>query len=87
MYSSRSGEVKYLGISECTEDTLRRAHAVHPVAAAQFEYAPFTLEIEDPKIGILDACQNLNITLVAYSPLGRGVLGGKIVRTESLSQW
>ena len=83
--SGRAGKVKYLGISECTEDTLRRAHAVHPVAAAQFEYAAATLDIEDPKIGIFNACKELGITLVAYSPLGRGILGGKIVRISSVA--
>lgn len=59
-------------------DTLRRAHAVHPIAAAQFEYAPFTLDVE--KVGMFKACEELGITLVCYSPLGRGLLTGKIVR-------
>ena len=75
----RSGKVKYLGISECSADTLRRAHAVHPVAAAQFEYAPWTLDIEDPNIGIFKTCKELGIAIVAYSPLGRGLLTGKYV--------
>ncbi|EKM58176.1 uncharacterized protein PHACADRAFT_252277 [Phanerochaete carnosa HHB-10118-sp] len=74
----KAGKVKYIGISECSEDTLRRAHAVYPIAAAQFEYAPFTLNIEDPQIGIWNACKELGITLVAYSPLGRGLLSGKL---------
>ena len=52
---------------------------MHPVAAAQFEYAPFTLEIEDQSVGIFKACKELNIALIAYSPLGRGLLSGKIV--------
>lgn len=78
--SSRTGKVKYIGISECTEDTLRRAHAVHPLTAAQFEYAPFTLSIEDPQIGIWNACKELGIPLVASCPLGRGILSGKFVR-------
>lgn len=79
----RAGKVKYIGISECSENTLRRAHAVHPISAVQFEYAPFTLTIEDPEIGIFRVCQELGITLVAYSPLGRGLLTGKIVRIDS----
>ncbi|GJE84288.1 aldo-keto reductase [Phanerochaete sordida] len=74
----KAGKVKYLGISECSAATLRRAHAVHPMAAAQFEYAPFTLGVEDPRIGIRDACKELGITLIAYSPLGRGLLTGKL---------
>lgn len=74
----RAGKVKYIGISECSEATLRRAHAVHPLAAAQFEYAPFTLSIEDPQVGIRDACAELGIALVAYSPLGRGLLSGQL---------
>ena len=74
------GKVKYLGLSECSEDTLRRAHAVHPISALQVEYSPFTLDIEDPKIGLLKAARELGITIVAYSPLGRGLITGKYVR-------
>lgn len=75
----RSGKVKHIGISECSQETLRRAHAVHPISAVQFEYAPFTLTIEDPEVGIFRTCQELGIALVAYSPLGRGLLTGNIV--------
>ena len=74
----RAGKVKYLGISECSLDTLRRAHAVHPIAAAQFEYAPFTLDVE--RVGIFQECKELGIAFVCYSPLGRGLLTGKLVR-------
>ncbi|EMD39724.1 hypothetical protein CERSUDRAFT_81102 [Gelatoporia subvermispora B] len=73
----KAGKVKYLGLSECSVDTLRRAHAVHPITALQVEYSPFTLDIEDPKIGLLKAARELGITIVAYSPLGRGLLTGK----------
>ena len=52
------------------------------MAAGQFEYAPFTLNIEDPKIGIFTACKELGIALVAYSPLGRGLLTGKISEND-----
>ncbi|EKM58171.1 uncharacterized protein PHACADRAFT_207004 [Phanerochaete carnosa HHB-10118-sp] len=76
----KAGQVKYIGISGCTEDTLRRAHAVHHLSAAQFEYAPFTLNIEDPQIGIRNACKELGIPLVASCPLGRGILSGKFAR-------
>ncbi|EMD39699.1 hypothetical protein CERSUDRAFT_112004 [Gelatoporia subvermispora B] len=73
----KAGKVKYLGLSECSVDTLRRAHAVHPITALQVEYSPFTLDIEDPKIGLLKAARELGITIIAYSPLGRGLLTGK----------
>lgn len=76
----REGKVKYLGLSECSADTLRRAHAVHPISALQVEYSPFTLDIEDEKIGLLKTARELGTTIIAYSPLGRGLLTGKYVR-------
>ena len=76
---SRAGKVKYLGLSECSAETLRRAHAVHPIAAVQLEYSPFTLDIEDPKLGLLKTARELGVTVVAYSPLGRGILSGRYV--------
>lgn len=72
----KSGKVKYLGLSECSAATLRRAHAVHPIHAVQVEYSPFTLDIEDPKIAVLQTARELGIAVVAYSPLGRGLLTG-----------
>lgn len=72
--------MRYLGLSECSEATLRRAHAVHPISALQVEYSPFTLDIEDEKIGLFKACQELGIAIIAYSPLGRGLLTGQYVR-------
>jgi aryl-alcohol dehydrogenase-like predicted oxidoreductase len=75
----REGKVKYLGISEVSAATLRRAHAVHPISAIQLEYSPFELGIENPKIGILAAARELDITVLAYSPLGRGLLTGRYV--------
>ncbi|KAI0711515.1 Aldo/keto reductase [Earliella scabrosa] len=72
-----AGKVKYLGLSECSAETLRRAHAVHPIAAVQLEYSPFTLDIEDPKLGLLKTARELGVTVVAYSPLGRGILSGR----------
>jgi len=72
----KEGKVRYLGLSEVSEATLRRAHAVHPIAALQIEYSPFFLDIEEPKIGLLKACEELGIAVVAYSPLGRGMLTG-----------
>ncbi|KAJ7687733.1 Aldo/keto reductase [Mycena rosella] len=72
----KEGKVKFLGLSEVSASTLRRAHAVHPIAAVQVEYSPFTLDIEDPKIALLDTCRELGVAVVAYSPLGRGLLSG-----------
>lgn len=80
-----AGKVKYLGLSECSENTLRRAHAVHPITALQVEFSPFTLDIEDPKIGLLKAARELGITVIAYAPLGRGLITGKYVRSLRVS--
>ncbi|CAG8752665.1 2659_t:CDS:2, partial [Racocetra persica] len=67
------GKVKYIGLSECSANTLRRAHKVHPIAA--IEYSPWTLDIETN--GLKKACEELGVTIVAYSPLGRGILSGR----------
>ncbi|MFD0922827.1 aldo/keto reductase [Saccharopolyspora rosea] len=69
----RAGKVGHLGLSEVSPDTLRRAHAVHPIAAVQQEYSLFTRE---PEQRLLPATRELGVGLVAYSPLGRGVLTG-----------
>ncbi|KAK2459918.1 hypothetical protein APHAL10511_008047 [Amanita phalloides] len=74
----KEGKVKYIGLCEVSASTLRRAHAVHPIAAVQVEYSPFTLDIEDEKIGLLKACRELGVAIVAYAPLGRGLLTGQI---------
>lgn len=73
----REGKVKFLGLSECSSETLRRAQKVHPIAAVQIEYSPFTTDIEDPRIGLLETCRELGVATVAYSPLGRGFLTGQ----------
>ncbi|KAJ7084963.1 NADP-dependent oxidoreductase domain-containing protein [Mycena epipterygia] len=74
----KAGKVKHLGLCEVSSSTLRRAYAVHPIAAVQVEYSPFTLEIEDPKIALLQTCRELGVAVVAYTPLGRGLLTGTI---------
>jgi aryl-alcohol dehydrogenase-like predicted oxidoreductase len=56
---------------------------VHPIAAVQVEYSPFTLDIEDPKFALLETCRELGIATIAYSPLGRGLLSGLYVRVIS----
>ncbi|KAF2970762.1 hypothetical protein GQX73_g2801 [Xylaria multiplex] len=72
------GKIKYIGLSEVSSATLRRAHAVHPVHAVQFEYNPWTLDIEGPSgTHILDTCKELSISVFAYSPLGRGIMTGR----------
>lgn len=81
----REGKVKYLGLSECSANALRRAHAVHPIAALQIEYSPFVLDIEDPKVALLETARELGVTIVAYSPLGRGLLTGRYVRTRRIT--
>ncbi|KAK6065510.1 aldo keto reductase [Seiridium cupressi] len=74
--SKKQGKIKYLGLSEVSSQTLRRAHAVHPISALQIEYSPFALDIEHPQIGLLETCRELGIAIVAYSPMGRGLLTG-----------
>jgi aryl-alcohol dehydrogenase-like predicted oxidoreductase len=73
----RAGKIKYLGLSEISAATLRRAYAVYPISAVQIEYSPFDLEIESPDIGLLQACRELGVAIVGYSPLGRGMLTGQ----------
>ena len=72
------GKIKYLGLSECSARTLRRAHAVHPIAAAQMEYSPFALEIESAQTEFLKTARELGVKIIAYSPLGRGFLTNTI---------
>ena len=73
-----SGKVKYLGLSECSSESLRRACKVAHVDAVQIEYSPFSMDIEDPQIDLLKTCRELGVATVAYSPLGRGFLTGSI---------
>jgi aryl-alcohol dehydrogenase-like predicted oxidoreductase len=77
----REGKVRALGLSETSADTLRRAHAVHPIAALQSEYSLWT---RDPEGDILDTCRELGIGFVPFSPLGRGFLTGTIQKPEDL---
>ncbi|HEY2358058.1 MAG TPA: aldo/keto reductase [Phenylobacterium sp.] len=67
------GKIKTIGLSEVSAPTLRRAHAVHPITALQTEYSPWT---RNPEIAVLDACHELGVTFVAFSPVGRGFLAG-----------
>jgi len=71
----REGKVRFLGISEAAPQTIRRAHATHPMTAVQIEYSLWTRDVEG---GVLDTCRELGIGFVAYSPLGRGFLTGTV---------
>lgn len=73
-----AGKIKYLGLSECSAESLRRAHAVHPISAVQMEYSPFSLEIESQQFKLLETARELGVAVVAYSPLGRGMLSGTL---------
>lgn len=76
------GKIRFIGLSEAGADTIRRANAVHPVAAVQSEYSLWSRDIEDE---VIPAVRELGITLVAYSPLGRGFLTGQIKRFDDLA--
>jgi aryl-alcohol dehydrogenase-like predicted oxidoreductase len=82
----KQGKIKHLGICEANAEMIRRAHAVHPLAAVQNEYSLWSRE---PEQEVLDVCQELGITFVAYSPLGRGFLTGAIKSRADLetSDW
>jgi aryl-alcohol dehydrogenase-like predicted oxidoreductase len=78
----RAGKIRHIGLSEASPATLRRAARVHPVTALQTEYSLF---YRDPEREILPTCRELGIGFVAYSPLGRGLLGGTIARADDLT--
>ncbi len=69
----KEGKIRAIGLSEVSAPTLRKAHATHPIAALQTEYSPWT---RNPEIAVLDACHELGVTFVAFSPVGRGFLAG-----------
>jgi aryl-alcohol dehydrogenase-like predicted oxidoreductase len=77
-----AGKVRHLGLSEASPDTIRRAHAVHPITALQTEYSLWT---RDPEDGVLAAIRELGIGFVAYSPLGRGFLTGRFRSEDDFS--
>jgi aryl-alcohol dehydrogenase-like predicted oxidoreductase len=78
----KAGKVLHLGLSEAGPDTIRRAHATHPIAALQTEYSLWS---RDPEDEILPACRDLGVAFVAYSPLGRGFLSGQIRSLDDLA--
>ena len=77
----KAGKVRFLGLSEASAQTIRKANAVHPITALQTEYSLWT---RDPEGEILDTCRELNIAFVAYSPLGRGFLTGQVTQADEL---
>jgi aryl-alcohol dehydrogenase-like predicted oxidoreductase len=79
----KEGKVLHLGLSEVSASTLRRAHAVHPIAAVQSEYSLWSRDVE---LEVLPACDDLGIGFVPYSPLGRGILTGALKSLDNLSQ-
>ena len=79
----RAGKVRFLGLSEASPATIRRAHAVHPIAALQTEYSLWT---RDPEDQVLPTARELGVAFVAYSPLSRGFLTGQIKRFEDLAE-
>jgi aryl-alcohol dehydrogenase-like predicted oxidoreductase len=79
----QEGKVRHIGLSEAAPDTIRRAHATHPIAALQTEYSLWT---RDPEGEILDTCRELGIGFVAYSPLGRGFLSGRFKSPDELDE-
>ena len=78
-----AGKVRYLGLSEAGPETLRRAHAVHPIAALQSEYSLWSRDVEEE---ILPTCRRLGIAFVAYSPLGRGFLTGRFQSPQDIAE-
>jgi aryl-alcohol dehydrogenase-like predicted oxidoreductase len=79
----QDGKVRFLGLSEASAETIRRAHAVHPISAVQSEYSLWSRDIEDE---VIPALRELGIGLVAYSPLGRGFLTGRIQTRDDLEE-
>jgi aryl-alcohol dehydrogenase-like predicted oxidoreductase len=78
---ARAGKIRWLGLSEVSPQTLRAAYAVHPIAAVQMEYSLFTRSIEGE---MLDTCRELGVAVVAYSPVGRGLLTGSVTGADAL---
>ncbi len=79
----KQGKIRFLGMSEANADSIRRAHAVHPITAVQSEYSLWT---RDPEAEVLPTCRELGIGFVPYSPLGRGFLTGKIQKPDQLAE-
>ena len=79
----KQGKVRHIGLSEAAPDTIRRAHAVHPITAVQTEYSMWS---RDPENGVIPTCRELGIGFVPYSPLGRGFLSGRFTSPDDLDE-
>jgi aryl-alcohol dehydrogenase-like predicted oxidoreductase len=79
----QEGKIRHIGLSEAAPDTIRKAHAVHPITAVQTEYSMWT---RDPEADVLPTCRELGIGFVPYSPLGRGFLSGRFSKPEDLDE-
>lgn len=79
----KEGKIRAIGLSEVSAQTLRRAHAIHPIAAVQSEYSLWS---RNPEIAVLKACRELGVSFVAFSPLARGFLGGKLRDVSTLAE-
>jgi aryl-alcohol dehydrogenase-like predicted oxidoreductase len=77
----KAGKIRHIGLSECSPETLRRAHKVHPIAAVQMEYS---LWFREPESAMLPTCRELGVGFVAYSPMGRGFLAGNFRSLDEL---
>ena len=77
------GKILHIGLSEAAPETIRRAHAVHPITAVQTEYSLWS---RDPESGVLPTCRELGIGFVPYSPLGRGFLSGRFTSPDDLDE-
>jgi aryl-alcohol dehydrogenase-like predicted oxidoreductase len=80
----QQGKVRHIGLSEAAPETIRRAHAVHPIAAVQTEYSLWSRDPE--RNGVLATCRELGIGFVPYSPLGRGFLSGRFTSPDQLAE-
>jgi len=74
----QEGKIRYIGLSEVSSESLRRASKIEHIDAVQIEYSPFSLDIENPQIALLKTARELGTAIVCYSPIGRGMLGGQI---------
>ncbi|KAJ3133669.1 hypothetical protein HK100_004216 [Physocladia obscura] len=80
----KEGKVRYIGLSEASAENIRRAHKIHPIAAVQVEYSPWSTDIENN--GVLQTCIELGIVVVAYSPVGKGFLTGQYKSIDDFEQ-
>lgn len=86
MELKHAGKIKHIGLSECSANSLRRAHAVSPITCIQVEYSAFCLAIESPDVRLLETARELGVAIVAYSPMGNGLLTGSLRTREDFTK-